>query len=152
VAESLEGRVCPLDQGALRPEDEIVACSDCKTLHHAQCWAEHRQCTTHNCRGRPQVVLVVRDSTTDVRQFAGQLDEIRTSIGKLAKRVDGLGRSEGEATAKSVAELRARFDTFAAEGRAEAQRVLASLTDAVMRIRALDYAVSRQRFPSKPPR
>jgi seryl-tRNA synthetase len=136
-----------MDRAPLLPEEELVCCSACATLHHARCWRENRTCTTLDCRGSPLHVVVARDTATDVRQINAQLDELRNSVNRMTRKLDKVLERENESASKAVADLATRLDARALEGKAETQRVLAALADAVLRIRSLDYTVARHRFP-----
>lgn len=59
LLEEVTGRevTCPYCRAALDPE-QAVACLDCETLHHADCWREALECTTYACGGRRSARLV----------------------------------------------------------------------------------------------
>ncbi|RMG18355.1 MAG: hypothetical protein D6731_02270 [Planctomycetota bacterium] len=43
---------CPYCRDALAPEDEgLVACGECDTLHHTECFAAHGACSIYACGG-----------------------------------------------------------------------------------------------------
>jgi ribosomal protein L37AE/L43A len=43
--------ICPYCRDALNVPSEIVSCSQCRTLHHRQCWKTHQRCSVFGCRG-----------------------------------------------------------------------------------------------------
>jgi hypothetical protein len=46
----LTGRLaCPYCKGAIVPEDAIVSCRECKTLHHYECWEDLAICAVFGC-------------------------------------------------------------------------------------------------------
>ena len=47
------GQTCPYCQFPIKPDDEVVYCSQCNLPHHAQCWQENGKCTTFGCDGHP---------------------------------------------------------------------------------------------------
>src|SRR5262249_43079151 len=42
---------CPYCKDTFSDPGKSVLCSVCKTLHHALCWKEHRQCSVFGCGG-----------------------------------------------------------------------------------------------------
>lgn len=154
MAEPLNGRICPLCQGAMLGSEDLVSCSGCNTLHHGKCWRENRMCTTLDCRGSPRPVVVATDTSVDVTKFNSQLDELRGSLNKLTRKFTQLGENIGddEELTKAVSDITTRIEADAIERRAEAARMQAALTDLLIRVRALDYSVTRHRFPGEPER
>lgn len=50
---SVVGKTCPYCQTPIKPDAEVVICSDCGMPHHRECWQESRHCTTFGCAGKP---------------------------------------------------------------------------------------------------
>ena len=48
------GKKCPYCKTVIRPEDEIITCSQCDMPHHLECWVENQGCTTFGCSGTIQ--------------------------------------------------------------------------------------------------
>ena len=46
---ALRMATCPICGCGFEESDEIRICSDCKTPHHDECWAENRGCSTYGC-------------------------------------------------------------------------------------------------------
>ena len=47
------GRKCPYCQVPLHEHDPVTECSFCRSVHHADCWAENRGCAIASCEGGP---------------------------------------------------------------------------------------------------
>ena len=43
------GRTCPYDQVVIKPQDDVVVCSQCGVAHHRECWKANSGCTTVGC-------------------------------------------------------------------------------------------------------
>lgn len=43
--------VCPYCKDRFSTPKQIVCCSQCRTLHHRQCWADYRHCSVFGCSG-----------------------------------------------------------------------------------------------------
>ena len=45
------GKICPYCKTVIKPNDEVVICSDCDMPHHKECWIDNQGCTTFGCSG-----------------------------------------------------------------------------------------------------
>lgn len=47
---------CPYCHDAIEDNDAIVRCDGCLTPHHAECFSDHQQCSTHACNTKSSAV------------------------------------------------------------------------------------------------
>src|SRR5689334_14984670 len=45
------GLVCPYCKNTVLMEEHLVSCTDCKTLHHWECWNSEKHCSVFGCEG-----------------------------------------------------------------------------------------------------
>ena len=49
VTEEMSNQNCPFCHQSLKIGTKSIACPNCKTLHHEECWRENRGCTNSPC-------------------------------------------------------------------------------------------------------
>ena len=60
MSEEHIGRTCPYCQAVIKPQDDVVVCSQCSVAHHKECWDANGGCTTLSCAGGAASQAVAR--------------------------------------------------------------------------------------------
>ena len=42
---------CPYCHCGFQPKEEVLRCSQCRTIHHTSCWYENEHCSVYACNG-----------------------------------------------------------------------------------------------------
>ena len=53
MTDTAQPALCPVCQTPIGPEEERVACADCATRYHAECWALNQGCAVYGCAQVP---------------------------------------------------------------------------------------------------
>jgi hypothetical protein len=51
------GLVCPYCKNTVLMEEYLVSCTECKTLHHWECWISQKQCSVFGCNGTVEKLI-----------------------------------------------------------------------------------------------
>lgn len=144
MAETLNGRICPMDHVALGVNDDLVVCGQCGRPHHRTCWTENRGCTTPECRGNPQRVVVFAQESVDVVEVRREIEDLRAAMKHLDSKVDQVIAASDNQVAEAVSAVRDAIEQLRDEQSADKRHVTAQLAGLDLRLRSVDLAMARR--------
>ena len=59
--------ICPICCSEITAEDESIACIDCKTRYHEECWNDNNGCATYGCKSAKNIDVHAQPDNTQSR-------------------------------------------------------------------------------------